>query len=170
MRFATLTLLGALAVAAPLGAQDIDYGDDSSDWARDGECDDRRFAGPGMAGSLGWRNTGRDATDCSRLLASGKVNYWNFGAALAATQCDAIDFGDDSGEYALDDECDDMRFEGPGMASGVSIDNIRKDASDCSRMCRFGIIALREFTPAPGISPESTGLVQPQSQNRSGAY
>lgn len=170
MRIATLTLAGALALGAPLWAQSIDYGDDSSDWSRDGECDDRRFAGPGMAASLVWRNTGRDATDCQKLHNAGQVSYWDFGAALAATRCDAIDFGDDSSDYARDDECDDMRFEGPGMASGVSVDNIRKDATDCLHMCRFGIVALRDFTPVDDVVPESTGLVQSDSPNRSGAY
>jgi len=174
MRIAICALAGFLVLAvslvSPAAAQSIDYGDDSSDWARDGECDDRRFAGPGMAASLGWRNVGRDASDCAALVDKQRIALWDFGAALAATQCTAIDFGDDSSEYARDDECDDMRFEGPGMASGVSADNIRKDATDCLHMCRFGVIALREFTPAPGIVPETTGLTQDGgSQNRVGA-
>ncbi len=43
------------------------FGDDTSAYALDGECDDPRFQGQGMAPILSDDNTGRDATDC-RLL------------------------------------------------------------------------------------------------------
>lgn len=128
--------------AAPVA---IDFGDDSSEWANDGECDDRRFVGQGMAASFSWANLGRDATDCRMLYDSGSVRLWNMAEAQAATQCTAIDFGDDSGDYANDTECDDIRFEGLGMASGLSETNIRRDATDCRQLCAFGVIGLRDY-------------------------
>ena len=46
-RFAQwLIVLAACAFAVPLSAQ-VDFGDDASQWARDGECDDPRFEGEG---------------------------------------------------------------------------------------------------------------------------
>ncbi|TNC48336.1 hypothetical protein FHG66_14550 [Rubellimicrobium rubrum] len=126
------------------GPEAVDFGTDSSEWAMDGECDDRRFAGDGMATSLSWINVGRDATDCRALVGSGGLRLWNWAEALAATQCDAIDFGDDTGEFADDGECDDIRFEGPASASGVSTASVGKDAGDCSRLCAFGVIARRD--------------------------
>ena len=40
-------------VAAVLASgQDVDFGDDASRWANDGECDDPRFEGNGMAPAL----------------------------------------------------------------------------------------------------------------------
>ena len=44
-----------------------------------------------------------------------------------------------------DHECDDMRFEGLGMASSVGADDIGKDANDCRRFCDAGVIAVREY-------------------------
>lgn len=147
------TLLLALGLCAllpvlspgPAAAQDVFFGDDSGRWARDGECDDRRFVGPGMASVLLWMNAGRDATDCRRAFEAGTIRFWDWSHALQATRCSRIDFGNDSGEWANDGECDDMRFEGPGMASGVISHNIGKDASDCRHYCEFGIIVLREY-------------------------
>ena len=123
----------------------IDFGDDSSDFALDGECDDRRFTGAAMALGLGWDNVGRDATDCRQGMENGLLSVWDLATALSATRCDLIDFGDDSSEYAMDSECDDPRFEGPGVASGVNELNLRSDATDCSRLCDFGVIGLRDY-------------------------
>ena len=40
--------LGVFALmAGPAWAQDPSFGDDSSEWANDGECDDPRFDGAG---------------------------------------------------------------------------------------------------------------------------
>ena len=51
----------------------IDFGDDSSQWARDGECDDPRFEGEGMASTLLDGDRGHDATDCRQLFESGRI-------------------------------------------------------------------------------------------------
>lgn len=123
----------------------INFGDDASQWSNDGECDDRRFAGNGMAAALGWGDTGHDASDCRNLVQAGAIRLWNFSDALAATQCSAINFGDDSGSYPNDGECDDMRFEGMGMASFVGPDEVGKDATDCQRTCEFGMVGLRDY-------------------------
>lgn len=123
----------------------INFGNDDGDWNNDGECDDRRFIGGGMAADLSWDHVGRDATDCLAFYQNGELSMWNFADATAATQCSAIDFGDDTGAYPEDFECDDRRFEGPAAAMLMSIENVRGDASDCSRLCDFGVIALREY-------------------------
>ena len=50
------------------------------------------------------------------------------GPALA----DPPNFGDDTGRFAMDGECDDMRFDGPGMTDTPLVDSeIFHDASDC---------------------------------------
>jgi hypothetical protein len=131
--------------AAPATDGGINFGDDSAEWANDGECDDRRFTGTGMAIFLSWSNTGRDASDCSALVSAGSVRLWNLAEAQAATQCDGINFGDDTGSYPSDSECDDARFEGFGMATNIGPDEVGRDATDCRRACDFGLIGLRDY-------------------------
>jgi hypothetical protein len=142
--FAVLTSVMVVA-GAPLLAQDPVFGSNESQWSNDGECDDRRFAGPGMAVDLDIANIGKDATDCTDLFASGSLTLWDATAATQATQCAALNFGDDSGEYPNDGECDDPRFEGIGEASQINTDNLFKDATDCSALCGYGAIALRDY-------------------------
>lgn len=61
------------------GTRPIDFGDDSSEWANDGECDDPRFmdapnaVSPGMARVTSAENTLRDASDCRRLYQQGRI-------------------------------------------------------------------------------------------------
>ncbi len=131
--------------AVPGAAAQIVFGDDSGAYPRDGECDDRRFAGPGMATFLAWETTGRDATDCQQLMAAGRITYWDPAASAAATQCQSIDFGDDTGDFPADYECDDMRFEGRGMAGFVQDSLILRDATDCRAYCEAGLIGLRDY-------------------------
>ena len=52
-------------------------------------------------------------------------------------------FGDDTGSYALDSECDDPRFQGQGMAEVLVFSDLYRDASDCSSLFNAGHIALR---------------------------
>jgi hypothetical protein len=122
-----------------------DFGDDSGEWAYDGECDDRRFVGTGMARVLSWRNVGKDASDCRRLFDAGRIRLWDMTAAITATQCALIDFGNDSGDYPADGECDDSRFEGPGAAGVLGQDQVGRDATDCRQMCTYGVVALRNY-------------------------
>ncbi|MFN3163880.1 MAG: hypothetical protein ACE37N_10460 [Pseudohongiellaceae bacterium] len=53
-----------------------------------------------------------------------------------------IEFGDDSGEWANDGECDDPRFVGPGMTLMPPFDHERRDASDCRVLFGLGEIRL----------------------------
>ncbi len=123
----------------------IRFGDDSSPVSGDGECDDRRFAGPGMASILSWESMARDASDCAALYRSGDIYLWNWRDAAIATRCEAIDFGDDSGEYPNDYECDDYRFEGRGVAMNLRLELAGRDGSDCSRLCEYGMLSLRDY-------------------------
>ena len=51
----------------------IDFGDNLSDWANDGECDDPRFTGTGMAIASIEANRFHDADDCSELYRAGDI-------------------------------------------------------------------------------------------------
>ena len=54
---------------------EIDFGDNNSQWMNDGECDDPRFEGPGMAFIPLEEDRGRDATDCRELFERGLIRY-----------------------------------------------------------------------------------------------
>ena len=87
---AALAVLLAAGLAAPAMAQkldnkknpppvatavtgDVDFGDDSSQWANDGECDDPRFEGAGSAAELVDDDILKDATDCRAAFTAGTV-------------------------------------------------------------------------------------------------
>ena len=129
---------------------EIDFGDDSSEWANDGECDDPRFEGAAMAVELLDEDIARDATDCKAAFEAGTITL----VETADAGDDAIDFGDDSSEWANDQECDDPRFIGSGMASNPSDSDIRRDATDCRNAYEDGTITLA--TDAPAGSSTST--------------
>ena len=146
----TISVKGSAAMSPKMVAADmildgINFGNDSGEWNNDGECDDRRFFGAGMAENISWENVGRDATDCSAALQNGTVRLWDYNDAKAATQCSSIDFGADTGAYPNDMECDDKRFEGPGAAMNMSVDNVGGDASDCAALCTYGVVFLRDY-------------------------
>lgn len=53
-------------------------------------------------------------------------------------------FGDDAGSYSKDGECDDPRFDGPGMTSTPLLsDDIMHDATDCEAAWKAGRLTLR---------------------------
>ncbi|VAW22151.1 hypothetical protein MNBD_ALPHA12-966 [hydrothermal vent metagenome] len=136
------TLHGAIAflVLAMLAASPsyaISFGNNSSEWAYDGECDDPRFAGPGMADTLLDEDMGRDASDCRNLLNKGRIYIRSGGGD------NGVHFGDNSSEWAYDGECDDPRFKGPGMADTLLEEDTGSDASDCRSLYREGSIWLR---------------------------
>lgn len=146
MRIVTLALALSLAAPLPAAAQDIDFGDDSSTWANNGNCDDRRFTGPGMGEDLDWDDAGRDRTDCMKAFLAGKLKLWTMTAALAATDCAAIEWGDDENALgARDGYCDDPRFEGMAMAGILLAQDEGHDATDCRRMCDLSLIGLRNY-------------------------
>jgi hypothetical protein len=120
--------------AQPMVRPEIDFGDDSSKWANDGECDDPRFTGAGAAAELVDEDRLKDATDCRAAYEAGTVTFSDEadGGVAAQPLADAdIAFGDDSSEWANDGECDDPRFTGTGVARETLAADIRRDASDC---------------------------------------
>ena len=103
---------GLIVLRADAASGGIDFGDDSSTWARDGECDDPRFAGAGVAAYLTDADLYRDATDCRDLFDQGLVELVDGAGALAAggRQRDRLEAGDatlSTGEYR-----DDFTFAG----------------------------------------------------------
>ena len=126
----------------------FDYGTDNSQWANDGQCDDMRFTGPGMAKKLSQEDIAADASDCRMLEEAGEVSlrpvYDPAYAAGAPYDSSDIDFGDDSSSYANDDQCDDPRFEGPGTAYTLLESDRMADASDCRAAFEAGTIMLRD--------------------------
>ncbi len=169
-----LSLLLAAAVAAPIPAlaqsagnrksaapeasaaaprqpsSQIDFGDDSSQWANDGECDDPRFRGPGMTSTtLLDEDIRADATDCREAYEAGSLTLRGRSSEPVVHQ--GIEFGDDSSRWAEDGECDDRRFAGGGMsAPPLLAEHERADASDCLAAFKAGTIHLR---PEPVTSP-----------------
>ena len=123
----------------------IEFGDDTGDWARDAECDDVRFEGDGTAQLMLADDRGRDAADCRHLYDEGRIRL--FGIDLASG---AIDFGDDTSEWAQDGDCDDPRFEGDGMDSFPLHSDRGHDAGDCRRLYDEGRIRLFGVTPLSG--------------------
>src|SRR5690606_2041746 len=90
------------------GVAEIDFGDDTSDYANDGRCDDPRFAGPGTDSILVHGDLGHDATDCRALFESGEVYLAGVGSTAdsgASSDSYRINFGDDSGSHPHDGEC-----------------------------------------------------------------
>ena len=115
----------------------------------DGERDDRRLAGSGVAADLGSENGGRDATDCRQGVENGPLTLREEGAALGATRCEPIDFGGGGGEWPDDSECDDPRFE--GRAVGAFVAGAERGASDCRRPRGLGASALRDSPSRRGL-------------------
>lgn len=120
------------------------FGDNHSDYARDGVCDDPRFFGQGVSASLDDADIGHDAADCRHAYELGAAKLWIESSAKAATNCAKINFGDDSGEWAKDGECDDPRFKGIGVDSIVISDDLGRDATDCRKACSMGAL-LRSY-------------------------
>ncbi len=138
MRFSILVSVVACLAASTANAQSINFGDDSSEWANDGECDDGRFTGPGLTSTpLLEEDVLADATDCRTAFQAGQLR-------LAGVSDDGtIDFGNDSGEWSNDGECDDMRFAGPGMTTTPLLQSdIMRDASDCRDAFSAGRLTL----------------------------
>ena len=50
--FNTTETIPRPALSMPSAADRIDFGDDTSEWAKDGECDDPRFEGTAFAAEL----------------------------------------------------------------------------------------------------------------------
>ena len=125
----------------------IAFGDESSEWADDGECDDPRFVGEAMAGSPSARNLLRDATDCREAFEDERIELFSVGLLAASPQAPDLppgfELGDDSGEWAFDGECDDPRFGGEAVAAGAAEDDAFRDATDCGKALLAGTATIR---------------------------
>ena len=154
-------------VPSGLGASG-DFGDDSGEYANDGDCDDTRFVGDRGGAAVGNdSHIRRDATDCRNLLRAGRISWGTSStptptpnaSGLGASGDSSGDFGDDSGRYANDGDCDDTRFVGD--RGGAAVDNdshIRRDATDCRNLLRAGRISWEtSSTPTPTSSASGLG-------------
>ncbi|MDR2856512.1 MAG: hypothetical protein LBV50_01530 [Novosphingobium sp.] len=146
-------ILSLLAAGTPHAAyaRNIDFGDDASQFAKDGECDDMRFAGAGMTDTLLIdSDIGHDATDCRTAYNQDRLTYngghrTRTGSGYAASGVDHIMWGDDASRFANDGECDDKRFVGPGMTGTRLLDSdIKHDRTDCRTAYQQGRLRLRQ--------------------------
>ena len=112
---------------AQIAAADIDFGEDAGDYANDGACDDARFESDGDDWTYQRNHVLRDATDCRTLYEAGELTLY-------------LDFGDNSGEYANDNTCDDNRFTGEGRSILQTDSHVKRDAVDCIVAYRAGTI------------------------------
>ena len=133
------------ADGAPFDSAGVDFGDNSSEYKDDGECDDPQFIGPGMASMLAANDELRDAADCEAKFIAGLVVLKDTAAATPppeqlatpatpgtpSPEVSAVDFGDDTSAYANNNECDDLRFVGEGMDVVLQEGDIGHDATDC---------------------------------------
>lgn len=136
-----VAILTACALWSTASHAQPDFGDDSSRWAHDGECDDPRFEGEGAADTLLDMDRSHDASDCRKLFNAGRIALRGPDTVRAT---DDVDFGDDRGEWARDGECDDPRFEGDGVASTLVDEDLFHDATDCRALYAAGRIELRD--------------------------
>lgn len=161
-RFAIGALGLFAALQAPALAQDVDFGDDESPFALDGECDDMRFEGSGMTTTpLLDSDVGHDASDCRIAYEQGRLTYR--GSATAERRdASHIQWGDDDGQWSNDGECDDMRFEGEGMTSTPLLDDdVRHDATDCRSAYEEGRLELRGSGISAATGAGASGRLTP---------
>ena len=101
-----------------LSSAQIDWGDDAGSYANDDACDDARFHDDGDDWSYQRDHVLHDATDCRTLYEAGEITLF-------------LDFGNNSGEYADDNTCDDNRFTGSGRSILTTDSHVKRDAADC---------------------------------------
>ena len=130
--------------ASMIALTEIDFGDNSSPFADDGECDDPRFEGPGAASFNSEDDAFTDGNDCSSLYLQGSLTYVDPDSVGTDMVVDSsgISFGNNSSFFADDGECDDPRFEGPGAAFSLSEENEMRDENDCRALFESGQITL----------------------------
>ncbi len=133
---------GMITLKTPGGPTDIYFGDDSTPWPNDGECDDPRFAGEGMARNVYPENAAKDASDCRAAFNLGTITYQGEQAP------EPFDYGSDYSRYANDGECDDPRFTGPGTNKKLLSEDMMGDATDCRMLEEAGSVTIRTvYTP-----------------------
>ena len=127
-------------------AAGVDFGDDASKFSKDGECDDKRFSGPGMTDTpLLDSDVRHDATDCRTAYDQHRLVMAtdSGGSGYADSGVNHIMWGDDASKFSKDGECDDKRFTGPGMTNTPLLDSdIKHDATDCRSAFSQGRLQL----------------------------
>ncbi len=125
--WASLDLGSDTSTAVADTAGGIDFGDDSGNWANDGECDDPRFEGEGMASVLVESDRYHDASDCRQLFQSGSIQL----AGGAATDAAGINRGRlESGDDTLPDDSYVDYFSFDGVAGGNAVIDLRSGEFD----------------------------------------
>lgn len=138
----SLYLAGSIyltAEAASDNGSTVDFGDDSSTWANDSQCDDPRFVGDGMAATLLEADRLRDASDCRALFIAGSIRL---AEEITTPSNSGLDFGDNSSTWAFDGQCDDPRFAGRGMSALLLDTDMFHDAQDCRELFEQGSIRI----------------------------
>ncbi len=146
----TTILITALFLFAPSAASAFSFGDNGGTYTNDGECDDPRFGGRGMASSLDYANIGHDAVDCEYLYYQDDI-YFEQDLELFEdedaqsddfydVEWEESDFGNNNSNYAFNGECDDPRFSGWGMADVLVDGDSGKDSFDCYNLFLDGDI------------------------------
>ena len=143
MRIITGTTAALFGLAACATTPSIDFGDNTSRWANDGECDDPRFEGPGTDDILLDSDRMRDANDCRAAFEAGTISLVGATTSAGRPSVGSIDFGDNSSQWANDGECDDPRFTGSGSADVLVSADLKRDANDCRAAYRAGTIRLK---------------------------
>ena len=89
-----------------------------------------------------------------------------------AVDSSGLNFGDNSGIFANDGECDDPRFEGPGSAFSTSESSEMRDADDCRSLFESGQLTLvagansspSTLNSATTTSIPSTPMAEPEPE------
>ena len=138
MRLDAIAAFAALWFAVSPAAA-VDFGDNASKWANDGECDDPRFTGLGMTATpLLKEDILHDATDCEQAYNASRIRLRG-----KETSASDIDFGDDSSKWSNDGECDDPRFSGQGMTTTPLLEeDSMHDATDCKTAFDAGRLSV----------------------------
>lgn len=123
----------------------VAFGDDSGEWAGDGECDDPRFTGEPMASSPAAAHILSDAADCRAAFQAKHIELFSADLLMTAHAPDGFELGDDSGEWAFDGECDDPRFAGEPLAATLNAEDARRDATDCGKAVLAGTVEVRSL-------------------------
>ena len=134
---AAAALIGSGLPTAAMAQDEPYFGNDDSLFANDGECDDARFVGDGMAEVVMTDSIARDASDCSGAFAENRLQANPLFAE--PTIPGRYDYGDDASDYANDGECDDIRFTGDYASGTIYLyEDIGHDASDCQAAVEQG--------------------------------
>ncbi|WP_458527006.1 hypothetical protein [Onishia taeanensis] len=119
----------------------IEWGDNTSQWANDGECDDPRFSGEGTHSLNVDEDRYHDAADCQRLYEQGQIVLASNADTISSAS--DIQWGDNTSQWSNDGECDDPRFAGPGVNATNLAEDRYHDATDCQRLYEQGQIYLQ---------------------------